>query len=167
MQRTIDILIKASTYTIVVLLTWTAANKVTDYAVYQGHIGDVGLMPMWLAKIVSPAIILLELSLAVLLLNSHRRGKVWAWRILLVMMGAYSYYVYYIINIFILPVCSCRGVSNKLGWTDHYWLNGAVALIALANLIYYYRKQHFTKTEEHSESIVTNEPLLLKREIIE
>lgn len=145
MQRTISIIITIASYSLVALLVYAAAYKAIDYPTYVGHIGDVGLMPMWLAQIVAPSVILLELLVAMLLLNRGRQYKIWAWRLLLVMMGVYSYYVYYILNIFILPVCSCRGVSNKLSWTDHYWLNVVIALIAIGNLFYYYRKQHFTK----------------------
>lgn len=148
MLKKIKIVLNICSYLIAGLLILGAGNKVVDYATYVGHIGEVGLMPMKYARVAAPTALLLEIISAVLLINSDWKGRIKAWWIVLGLMPIYSYYVYHIINIFYLPVCSCRGLNQKLSWTDHYWVNGIVAFITIGTLSFYYYNQKFMQMEK-------------------
>lgn len=140
-------IIQAPRYILAFLLFYTAAKKFVNYGAHLAHIRDIGFSPVGIADSAAIASIAIEAGVAALLLLNYASAQVWGWRILTVLMLVYSYYIYFVLNIAAFVPCSCEGVHGKLSWTDHYWLNGLIGVIAIG-MLYYHRRIGKQKKDE-------------------
>lgn len=157
MKKLLNILIQVPRYMLALLFVYTAATKLINYAAHLAHIRDIGFVPTSIAENTAKGSIAIELAIAVMLFVNYKRAQVWGWRICIALMLLYSYYVFFVLNRALFIPCSCQGVSDRLTWTDHYWLNGLIAAIALGMLYYHYltRKQNNTDEVQGNGSIST------------
>lgn len=154
MNKLKSITIHAPRCILAFLLIYTAAKKTKNYDAHMVHIRDIGIIPAAAADTAAIASIAIEAGVAALLLLNYASAQVWGWRILTVLMLVYSYYVFFVLNIAAFVPCSCEGVHGKLNWTNHYWLNGLIATIAIGMLYYHRRigKQKMMKPKEKAPS---------------
>lgn len=138
-MKALKYIIQIPRYSLAGLLFYTATKKFVNYDAHLAHIRDVGFVPSRMADATAMASILVEAGVATLLLLNYKRMQVWGWRTLTALMLVYSYYVYFILHIATFVPCSCQGISESLSWPDHYWVNGAIAGIALGMLYYHHR----------------------------
>ena len=82
---------------------------------------------------IAPAVITLELLLALLLcFKATRLTGLYASFFLMI---AFTVYIYLILNYSDFVPCSCGGIIEKLGWTEHLVFNIAFATLALIALV--------------------------------
>jgi 4-hydroxybenzoate polyprenyltransferase len=122
------------------LLAYTASKKILDYESYIAHVRDVELMSPALAVWAARAAIAVEYGLALVLLLPLNRIQIWGWKVVVLLMLAYNYYIFHVQHYAPFTPCSCKGVTEKLSWTEHSLLNTGLGLLALLILGIYYRK---------------------------
>lgn len=132
-------------YAVAALLVFTAVKKIMDYDAHLAHIADVGFLPAALAKHAAYLVIIAELAIATLLVVPFRRLQRWGWSLLVPLLLVYSYYVYHVLNIAAFVPCSCKGVYETLTWSEHYWLNLGLIVLAIGVLLIDYRRFQIVK----------------------
>jgi len=132
MKRKIAIEIIA--FLFILLFTYASFNKLLDYQKFTIQIGQSPLLTGFGGSI-PWMVITVELLVAVLLAIPRFR--------LLAFFGAFSLMVMftaYIIAILkfsnFIP-CSCGGILEKLGWTEHLYFNFSFLFLALVTIVLY------------------------------
>lgn len=144
-------------YILAALLFYTVAIKVSGFEAHLAFIRDIGIVPSSVAYPAAITSILVEGGVAILILLRYRWAQIWACSILVLLMLVYSYVVYYTLHVAPFVPCSCQGISDKISWNSHYWVNVAVAGVCIAMLYTYYRNNKFdhrgmqTEDSEHPE----------------
>ncbi|MFN3773474.1 DoxX family protein [Cloacibacterium normanense] len=119
------------------LFTYAAISKLLEFENFQVQLAQSPLISAH-AGFISYAIIIIELITAVLLslLKTRRFGMY----ISLFLMISFTTYIYLILNYSDFIPCSCGGILEQLGWTEHLIFNlSSVFLLILA--ITYIEKQ--------------------------
>lgn len=120
------------TYTIallyILLFTYAAISKILDFENFQIQLGQSPLLSPF-AGAISYGVIIVELLLVILLMSKKTRltGLYGS----LFLMTMFTTYIYIILNFSSFVPCSCGGILEKLGWTEHIIFNGAFILLAL------------------------------------
>lgn len=125
-----------TTYTIallyILLFTYAAVSKILDFENFQIQLGQSPLLSPF-AGAVSYGVIIVELVL-VILLTIKRTQKIGFYGSLL-LMTMFTTYIYIILNYSSFVPCSCGGILEKLGWTEHMIFNIAFILLALIAIL--------------------------------
>lgn len=125
-----------STYIIallyILLFTYAALSKILDFQNFQIQLGQSPLLSAF-AGVVSYGVIIVELVLVILLtLKATRQTGFYGSLLLMTMFTAY---IYIILNYSSFVPCSCGGILEKLGWTEHMIFNAAFILLALIAIL--------------------------------
>ncbi|HXJ99557.1 MAG TPA: MauE/DoxX family redox-associated membrane protein [Gelidibacter sp.] len=125
-------LITVICYLYVLLFVYTAVSKALDFEKFQVQLGQSPLLSAF-ADWVSWGVILSELFVAGLLLfDKTRRIGLY---ISLALMTMFTTYIVIILNFSSFVPCSCGGVLEKMGWTEHLIFNICFIILALIALI--------------------------------
>ncbi|OPC66458.1 tellurium resistance protein TerC [Elizabethkingia bruuniana] len=126
-------------YFFVLLFCYAAISKMLDFENFQVQLAQSPLLSAY-AGFVSYAVLIMEFATAILLcIQKTNRIGLYA---SLGLMAAFTIYIYLILNYSDFVPCSCGGILEKLGWTEHLIFNiGCVALAITAILIK--QKQEF------------------------
>jgi hypothetical protein len=116
----------------IVLFVYAAASKILDYSNFKAQLGRSPLLArFWNWIWVVPA---LEILIALLLpITKTRLLGLYASFSLMTMFTAY---IIAILQFSEFIPCSCGGVLQKMGWTQHLWFNIVFILLALAGIIF-------------------------------
>lgn len=119
-------------YFFILLFCYASISKILDFENFQVQIAQSPLLSAY-AGLVSYATIILELIIAAFLLVPKLRliGLYAS----LGMMSAFTVYIYLILNYSDFVPCSCGGILEKLGWTEHLIFNIICILVATASII--------------------------------
>lgn len=128
-------------YSYAFLFTYAAISKIIDFENFRIQLGQSPLLSSFAAIIVwtLPA---LELLISILLFfKSHRLKALLSAYALMVM---FTTYIYIILNYSSYIPCSCGGILENLGWTEHLLFNllfiimagGSIVLLAKTKVIY-------------------------------
>lgn len=112
----------------ILLFTYAAASKIMDFQNFQAQLGQSPLLSPY-AEFVSFAVPIIELVLVLLLgvPNSRLLGLYLScW-----LMVLFTTYILIILNFSSFVPCSCGGILEKLGWTEHLLFNIAFIVLAL------------------------------------
>jgi hypothetical protein len=110
----------AVSYFYILLFCYAAISKVTDFENFQVQIGQSPLLSAY-AGFISYAVIIAELFIvAMLIFEPTRRTGLYASTAL---MSAFSVYIFLILNYSDFVPCSCGGILEKMGWTEHLIFN--------------------------------------------
>lgn len=110
------------------LFTYAALSKILDFENFQVQLGQSPLLTAF-AGPVSYAVPIAELLLAVLLFaDSTRTVALFCSYSLMCMFTAY---IYIILNWSSFIPCSCGGILEKLGWTEHLLFNAAFIILGI------------------------------------
>ncbi|MET3730549.1 DoxX family protein [Moheibacter stercoris] len=127
-------------YLFVLLFVYASVSKLLEFQDFQTQLGQSPLLGAFAIPI-SYGVILVELGLAVLLcLEKYRRIGLYGSFVLMVMFTAY---IIIILNFTSFTPCSCGGVLESLGWTEHLIFN--VAFIVLAGIGIYLQERKFSR----------------------
>ncbi|WP_432671709.1 MauE/DoxX family redox-associated membrane protein [Flavobacterium sp. SM2513] len=119
-------------YLFVFLFIYAAISKLLDYNDFSIKIGQSPLLSPF-AGYVAIGVPVIELIIAVGLLIPN-------WRIIslfaaLCLMTAFTVYIFIILNFSSFVPCSCGGILEKLGWTEHLIFNLVFVVLAIIGLI--------------------------------
>jgi uncharacterized membrane protein YphA (DoxX/SURF4 family) len=125
-------------YLFVLLFLYAATSKVLDYENFRVQLAQSPLLSAF-AGPVSWGVPLLETVISILLLTpGWRKAGLCASFGLMTMFTAY---IYIILHFSAFVPCSCGGILEKMGWTQHLIFNAVfIALSAFAILLYPHKK---------------------------
>jgi uncharacterized membrane protein YphA (DoxX/SURF4 family) len=115
----------------ILLFVYAGVSKLLDFENFRVQLGQSPLLNIfasWLAWLVP----LIELVIAVALcLHPVRFWALYAGFVLMVLFTAY---IYIILNYSSYVPCSCGGILEKLGWTEHLVFNIVFVVLAITGL---------------------------------
>lgn len=137
-MKTKEIIISCIKYLFVLLFVYAAASKLLDFNTFQNQLGQSPLLSAY-AHIISWAVPISEIGIAILLVTKkyHVLGLYGFY----MMMVMFTTYIIIILNFTSFTPCSCGGVLEKLGWTEHLIFNLFFIILSVA-LIYYYSQKY-------------------------
>ncbi|PKO99285.1 MAG: hypothetical protein CVU03_02440 [Bacteroidetes bacterium HGW-Bacteroidetes-2] len=104
----------------ILLFVYASVSKLVDYETFENQLGQSPLLSAF-AGWVAPGLIIIELLIALFLIFERTR--------LIALFGFYSMmvlfttYIIIILNFTDFIPCSCGGVLEQLGWTEHLIFN--------------------------------------------
>ncbi|SHF39385.1 DoxX family protein [Chryseobacterium sp. OV279] len=119
-------------YFFILLFCYAAISKIFDFENFQVQIAQSPLLSAY-AGFVSYAVIIIELLivLALIFTNTKRLGLYAS----LGIMVAFTVYIFLILNYSEFIPCSCGGILEKMGWTEHLIFNIICILMAIAAIV--------------------------------
>ncbi|WP_312067579.1 MauE/DoxX family redox-associated membrane protein [Empedobacter sp.] len=118
-------------YLFIVLFIYAAVSKLMDFETFQTQLGQSPLLASYAIPI-SYGIIAIELVTAVLLMFERTRKL--ALQISLFLMVMFTTYIIIILHFTAFTPCSCGGVLEKMGWTEHLIFNIVFVGLALIGI---------------------------------
>lgn len=131
-------------YLFIILFVYAAVSKLIDFENFKVQVAQSPLLSAF-ATAIAYAVVIGELIIAVLLCYSKTRT--WGLYLFLGFMTAFTVYIYLILNYSPFVPCSCGGVLEKMGWTEHLWFNGVICTITILIII--------TDSNRNSSSFMT------------
>lgn len=119
----------------IILFIYAAASKMLDFENFQVQLAQSPLLSAY-AGFVSYGVIILELAIVGLLcFHASRLLGLYA---SFAIMIAFTVYIFLILNYSDFVPCSCGGILEKMGWTEHLIFNiGCVVMAGLAIIAAY------------------------------
>jgi uncharacterized membrane protein YphA (DoxX/SURF4 family) len=132
----------------ILLFVYAATNKILDYQKFKIQIGQSPLLTGFGAFL--PALVIsVELSIsALLVIPRFRVAGLFAAFSLMTMFTAY---IVAILNFSSYIPCSCGGVLEHIGWTEHLYFNSAFILLGLVGIF-------LASAERNHRSIIEAHP---------
>ncbi|RST26226.1 DoxX family protein [Chryseobacterium lacus] len=131
MKTLISFLPKAAAYFFILLFCYAAVSKLLDYENFQVQLAQSPLLSAY-AGTVAWAVIAAELFIVILLaFPATLRAGLYA---SFGLMVAFTVYIYLILNYSDFVPCSCGGILEKMGWTEHLIFNAAAVLLSIVGI---------------------------------
>ncbi|WP_313578065.1 DoxX family protein [Chishuiella sp.] len=120
-------------YLFIVLFVYAAFSKLIDFENFQIQLAQSPLLSAY-AGFVSYAVIITELIIAFLLCQKRTQqiGLFASYGLML----AFTVYIYIILNYSDFIPCSCGGILEKLGWTEHLIFNLFFIVLAVIAILF-------------------------------
>lgn len=126
------VMVQVISYLYVLLFVYSAVSKLLEFEDFRVQLAQSPLLSAF-AGFVAPTVIIVELLIAGLLcLNAYRLPGLYA---SLYLMIAFTVYIYLILNFSDFIPCSCGGIIEKLGWTEHFFFNITFIILALVAIV--------------------------------
>jgi uncharacterized membrane protein YphA (DoxX/SURF4 family) len=116
----------------IVLFVYAAISKFLDFENFQVQIGQSPLLSAF-AGIISPAVIIIELIISLLLAIPKRR--ILGLYLSFALMTMFTAYIFIILNFSSFIPCSCGGILENLGWTEHLIFNSSFIVLGLVAIL--------------------------------
>jgi len=127
-----SVIIQAVSYLYILLFVYAAISKLLEFEDFRVQLAQSPLLSAY-AGFIAPFVISVELLLVLLLcFKATRLIGLYASFYLMI---AFTVYIYLILNYSDFIPCSCGGIIEKLGWTEHMIFNIAFALLALLAVV--------------------------------
>ena len=137
-------------YFIALLFVYAAMSKLLDFENFQVQVAQSPLLSAY-AGFISFAVIIAELTLAFYLcLPDFQKLALYC---SLGLMSAFTIYIFLILNYSDFVPCSCGGILEKLGWTEHLIFNIVVVLLIATAILYKEKKANPQKNLSISLSL--------------
>lgn len=147
-KTVIQIIPKLTSLLLIILFTYAAFTKLLDFDNFQIQLGQSPLTNVF-AKALSVSIPLLELMIVLAL--CFRALRFWGLFAGYILMLLFSGYIFIILNYSSYVPCSCGGILEKLGWTEHLVFNVLVTLLACSALLISNKQTLLTTPYNHHE----------------
>ncbi|MBW4360550.1 DoxX family protein [Flavobacterium taihuense] len=116
----------------IILFVYAAVSKLLDFENFQAQLGQSPLLSPF-ADFVSYSVIVIELIIAVLLsIPKLRYFALWG---AVALMSMFTAYIVIILHFSYFVPCSCGGILEKLGWTEHLIFNVVFVLLAIVAIL--------------------------------
>ncbi len=115
-------------YFFIILFVYAAVSKLVEFENFQVQVAQSPLLSAF-ATFIAYATIIAELIIASML--CFQKTKRLGLYLFLGMMSAFTVYIYLILNYSPFVPCSCGGILEKMGWTEHLWFNIIITLLAI------------------------------------
>lgn len=131
MKKALLILPVITAYFFVLLFCYASISKVLDFENFQVQLAQSPLLSAY-AGLIPYTVIIIELIIALLLCikNTRLLGLYLSAGI----MVSFTIYIYLILNYSDFVPCSCGGILENLGWTEHMIFNIACVLMAFSGI---------------------------------
>jgi uncharacterized membrane protein YphA (DoxX/SURF4 family) len=127
-----QIIIEVISFLLILLFVYAAVNKLMDLQKFRIQIGQSPLLTAF-AGWISWSVPTLEIIIAILLSTPRfRLIGLFASFSLMIMFTAY---IIAILNFSTYIPCSCGGILQQMGWTEHLVFNIGFVLLALVGII--------------------------------
>lgn len=121
-------------YFFVLLFCYAAVSKLLDFENFQLQLAQSPLLSAF-AGFISYTVIIIELIISLLLcIPQTRLIGLYA---SLSLMSGFTIYIFLILNYSDFIPCSCGGILEKLGWTEHLIFNMICVTLAAASIFLY------------------------------
>src|SRR5690554_495570 len=144
-KRIIDII----SMLFIVLFVYASISKLLEFKDFQTQLGQSPVLGAF-AMIISYSVIGMELITALLL--ALEKTRILGLYIAFTLMVMFTSYIVIILNFTSFTPCSCGGVLEALGWTEHLIFNAAFITLALWAL-YVARKASYKQVTRRSLSL--------------
>lgn len=124
--------IYAATLLYIVLFTYSALSKLLDFQNFQAQLGQSPLLSPY-ATLVSFAVPIIELVLVMVLAAPYSR--ITGLYVSCCLMIMFTTYIIIILHFSSFIPCSCGGILEKLGWTEHLVFNIAFIVLAMLAIV--------------------------------
>lgn len=113
------------------LFVYAAGSKLLDYQKFSVQLGQSPMLTRW-AGFVAWLVPAIEVLIALMLMFTITQ-KIALYAALNIMV-MFTAYIVIVTNFSPYVPCSCGGVLERLGWTEHLYLNSAFILISITAL---------------------------------
>lgn len=127
-----NVIVEIISFLFILLFVYAGGSKLLDYQKFVVQIGQSAMLTRW-AGVMGWFIPILEVGLAVMLI--FKRTQKVALYGALNLMVVFTTYIFIVMNFTPNVPCSCGGILERMGWTEHFYFNLAfifLAIIALA-----------------------------------
>lgn len=118
---------EVAAYLFILLFVYAAISKLIEFNDFQTQLGQSPLLGAF-AKAVSYGVIIFEIFISLIL--AFQRTRKFGFYLFYLLMVMFTAYIIIILNFTSFTPCSCGGVLEKMGWTEHLIFNIAFVLIA-------------------------------------
>lgn len=146
MKRTI--ILEFIAFLFVMLFVYAALTKAFDYEKFTIQISQSPLLTGF-GKVIAPFVIITELVTAALL--AFHRLRLIAFFSCFCLMTAFTAYIVFILRFSSYIPCSCGGVLEKLGWTEHLIFNTGFVMLAFTGIILQAQQNRQAFTESSAQ----------------
>ena len=112
----------------ILLFVYTAVSKLLVLEDFRVQVAQSPLLSAY-AGFIAPSVLIAELLFAGFL--CFHAWRLWGLYASLYLMVAFTFYIYLILNFSEFIPCSCGGIIEELGWTEHLVFNLIFILLAL------------------------------------
>lgn len=133
-DKTRRVIVDIICYLFIALFVYTAANKLMTFEYFVGVLGNSVLIGKY-SRIVSWLVVCSEILFSILLLLPRVKKIGLIGSVLL--MGAFTLYLVYMINSGSQLTCSCGGVISEMDWNEHILFNSCFILIGIFGIKLY------------------------------
>lgn len=131
-QRIKTIIIETVCLLYVLLFVYAAVSKLMDFENFLAQLGQSPLLSPF-ADYVSIGVLVAEFVIAILLsIPKLRYFALWSAVALMIM---FTTYIVIILNFSSFVPCSCGGILEKLGWTEHLIFNAVFIVLGIAAIL--------------------------------
>jgi hypothetical protein len=116
----------------ILLFTYAAVSKIIDFQNFTIQLGQSPLLTIY-ASFIAYFIPTIEIVLSILLMIPRYRNT--ALSLSCFLMFLFTVYIVMILNFTSFVPCSCGGVLEKLGWTEHLIFNAVFVLLGLIAIL--------------------------------
>lgn len=127
-----NLIVEIISYLFIILFVYAAVSKLLDFEQFRVQLGQSPLLSAF-AQWIAWAVPSIEIVIAVLLMSPRLRFLgLYASFSLMIM---FTTYIIIILNFTDFIPCSCGGVLEQLGWTEHLVFNIGFIFLALLGIL--------------------------------
>jgi uncharacterized membrane protein YphA (DoxX/SURF4 family) len=138
-----NVIIEIISFLFVLLFLYAAINKILDYQKFTVQVGQSPLLTGF-GGTIPWLVITVEVLISLLLVMP--RSRLFGFFAAFSLMTMFTAYIFIILNFSSSIPCSCGGILEKLGWTEHLIFNSVFILLALAGIILQAKESNAVKT---------------------
>lgn len=116
----------------ILLFVYAAISKLLDFENFRVQLGQSPLLSAFAGSI---AWIVPVLELFISLLIVLKRWRIIGLFAAFSLMVMFTSYIFIILNYSSFVPCSCGGILEKMGWTEHFFFNTAFIMLAAAGIL--------------------------------
>ncbi|MGS2739639.1 MauE/DoxX family redox-associated membrane protein [Sinomicrobium sp. M5D2P17] len=148
-QKNRHTIIEIICYLFVILFVYASVSKFVDHETFKAQLGQSPMLTAfaaWIAWIVPISELLISILLTI------PRFRLIALYASYTLMVLFTTYIITVLNFSYHVPCSCGGVLEKMGWTEHIFFNMAFIILAVIGIILLTRKE--TPKQETSNELI-------------
>jgi len=131
--------VQVISYLYVLLFVYSAVSKFLEFEDFRVQLAQSPLLSAY-AGIIAPSIIIIEILIAIIL--CFRILQLLGLYASFYLMMAFTEYIFLILNFSDFIPCSCGGIIEELGWTEHLVFNIVFILLALVAIVLTEKASH-------------------------
>jgi len=135
------IFIKTVSCFFILLFVYASVSKLIDFENFQVQIAQSPLLSAY-AGVISYTVIIVELIIVLLLIFPSSR--LIGLYLSTALMSAFTVYIFLILNYSDFVPCSCGGILEKMGWTEHLIFNISCVIMGGLSVLATERADHKT-----------------------